>query len=212
MSLTKYFLWQGFLVAFHLVAFQLNAQYDQQLISELDSMVESEIGWRIAYTEAVNQSADSLALAQLLIDRDSLHRRQYSRLNSLFLTHGYLGHDVVGKSGSHDFWFLVNELNAYPDFQEAVLLKMEEAVDVHNASYASYAYMLDKVRVRSGQLQVYGTQVAFNRSASSFLPQPVEKPESLDARREKAGLPPMNMFIKLLNRRYFSEMREVSYN
>ena len=196
-----------FLVA-AVISLKTSAQVNQELINELDSMVELDQRWRTAYREGVNQSLDSLTKSQLVMTLDAIDSLHYLKLKEMFETYGYLGYDLVGEEGSHDFWLLMQHQDKHSDFQEAVLEKMAKAVDEDQASYTDYAYLLDRVLVNTGKLQVFGTQMTLNADSTSYIPKPVEDADKLDKRRKKAGLPPMMLYIKIMNERYFGNLSQ----
>lgn len=190
------------------ITLETSAQVNQELINELDSMVELDQRWRTAYREGVNQSLDSLTKSQLVMTLDAIDSLHYLKLKEMFETYGYLGYDLVGEEGSHDFWLLMQHQDKHSDFQEAVLEKMAKAVDEDQASYTDYAYLLDRVLVNTGKLQVFGTQMTLNADSTSYIPKPVEDADKLDKRRKKAGLPPMMLYIKIMNERYFGNLSQ----
>ena len=75
-----------------------------------------------------------------------------------------------------------------PVRQRAFLDALRGAVDQREASPAHLAYLEDRVRVNTGQPQLYGTQ--FTVTGGEFRPHPIEDPQRLDERRAAAGLEP----------------------
>jgi hypothetical protein len=55
------------------------------------------------------------------------------------------------------------------------------------------AYLDDRIRVREGLPQRYGTQL--QKRADGWEPLPVEDPEALDARRQAVGLEPITEYL-----------------
>jgi hypothetical protein len=59
---------------------------------------------------------------------------------------------------------------------------------------AAVAMLEDRLRVRAGRKQLYGTQLV--RGASGELePAPMEDPKHVELRRDAAGLPPMQQSL-----------------
>jgi hypothetical protein len=56
--------------------------------------------------------------------------------------------------------------------------------------------MIDKIAVLKGEAQVYGTQYKIVNSQVEFLP--IKDKEGLDNRRSKAGLEPLEEYIKTI--------------
>ena len=64
-----------------------------------------------------------------------------------------------------------------------------------DVSATDVAYLEDRVRVREGRPQLYGTQ--FSRQADGTMDHgPVEDPEHLDERRAAAGMQPIAEYRK----------------
>ena len=129
-------------------------------------------------------------------ETDSLN---YLIIKPLFDKYGYLGNDKAGVQSSHFFWLLVQHADFHPDFQESVLIKMKVEVDKENAPIKDYAYLYDRVKVNSGQLQLYGTQMTLDSLTMSYKPKPVFDPDRLNERRKQAGLSPIEDYIKIMN-------------
>jgi len=53
---------------------------------------------------------------------------------------------------------------------------------------SSLAYLTDRVKVNSGELQVYGSQLLC--TDDGYVPKPVVEPDQLDQRRALVGLEP----------------------
>ena len=194
-------------LSFHITT-GLNAQIDTLLTNRLDAMVKADQKWRGLIRQINNGEIDSISL-----DVASNHMQQTDSLNTtelkdIFNQYGFVGYDIAGQKGSHNFWLLVQHQDKDVDFQRAVLEQMKVAAENKNASYQDYAYLLDRVNVNQGQPQVYGTQMTFNADTTSYIPMPLTEPEKLNKRRKKAGLPPIEFYIDAMNKRYFGTIKK----
>ncbi len=182
------------------------SQINDVLIEELKTIKSEDQKWRNLHTDFENGLTDTLGekrLVELIQITDSLN---YLKIKSIFSEHGFLGCDKVGKEGSHQFWLIVQHQDEYPDFQESVLEQMRQEVEKGNASSLDYAYLVDRVKVNTSQLQVYGTQMQINSDSTSFEPKPVMEREKIDERRKKVKLPPIRYYIQLMNDRYIGSL------
>jgi hypothetical protein len=109
-------------------------------------------------------------------------------LGDLLTTHGWPGRTVVGEDGALAAFLLAQHADRAPDLQRAFLQALRRAVAQGEGSPAHLAYLEDRVRVRAGQPQLYGTQ--FTVTGGTFEPHPIEDPQGLDERRAAAGLEP----------------------
>jgi hypothetical protein len=174
-------------------------QVNFDLSKLLDSLKIEDQKWRNLSSKVYKNEIDTISIDLVMRrvrETDSLN---YLIIKPLFDKYGYLGNDKVGVQSSHNFWLLVQHADFHPDFQESVLIKMKVEVDKENAPIKDYAYLYDRVKVNSGQLQLYGTQMALDSLIMSYKPKPVFDPERLNERRKQAGLSPIEDYIKIMN-------------
>lgn len=105
-----------------------------------------------------------------------------ARMRQVLAVHGWPGHSLVGEDGSRAAWLLVQ--HGPLDLQEQALPLLAGAVRCGDASPVDLAYLTDRVRMRQGKPQLYGTQY---RNGELY---PVEDPGRLDERRAAVGLGP----------------------
>jgi hypothetical protein len=112
-------------------------------------------------------------------------------LGELLATRGWPGRTLVGEGGAQAAWLLAQHADD-PVQQRAFLDALRGAVAQGEASPAHLAYLEDRVRVRAGKLQLYGTQ--FTVTGGELGPFPIEDPQRLDERRAEAGLEPFAVY------------------
>ncbi len=181
------------------------AQSNTSLIAQLDSMIKEDQEIRFLLGQIWNGAIDSIDVEianQRLFKVDSSNHQKLVEINKKY---GYPGYDKIGKEGAHNFWLLVQHQDLFPEFQEKVLKHMKVEAKNGNASYANYAYLRDRVNINSGKKQIFGNQLIIDEDSSSFILRPVIKPKSLELRRKKAGLPPIDFYINTMNERYFGD-------
>lgn len=74
---------------------------------------------------------------------------------------------------------------------------LEAARERGDADGQMLALLTDRIRVREGRCQRYGTQLTGQADAQGLRVHPVEDPAELDARRAAVGLPPIADYLKL---------------
>jgi hypothetical protein len=116
----------------------------------------------------------------------AIDRRTTHRMQEVIAAHGWPGHDLVGRDGARAAWLLVQHADHAPDFQRRCLTELEQAVARGQAAPVHLAYLEDRVAVRQGRPQRYGTQLDDDLS-----PRPIEDETHVDERRRQLGLPPM---------------------
>jgi len=185
----------------------IQAQSSMSLSQTIDYMVVDDQYWRNLHTKIMNGETDTISITECenQIRRiDSLH---FPVIKAIFDSVGFPGYDLVGKTSSHNFWLLVQHADKHLEFQQLALSAMWTQVEKKNANGADYAYLVDRVKVNAGELQIYGTQMTLNETETSFIPLPVAFPEQLDARRKSVALPPIDFYINAMNERYFGGLK-----
>ena len=121
------------------------------------------------------------------------------RLREIVAEHGWPTWDLVGKDGEEAAWVIAQHSDLDPDFQLEALELLREAVAQGQASPGNLAYLEDRVRAGRGAPQLYGTQTGCTRGGKPAMPE-IEDPDGLDVRREEAGLPPYDRYLRTMTR------------
>lgn len=106
--------------------------------------------------------------------------------------YGWLGADVIGAQGNTTLFLVIQ--HAPLETQLKYLPMMREAVKNKKASASSLALLEDRVALRSGKKQVYGSQVGRFASGTYYV-QPLEDPDNVDKRRAEVGLSPLADYV-----------------
>lgn len=93
---------------------------------------------------------------------------------------------VVGPAGVRAVWLLASADSA---LARTTLHRMMEA-GPDESPPAAVAMLEDRLRIRAGRRQIYGTQL-LRAASGALVPAPTEYPQGLDMRRDAAGLPPL---------------------
>ena len=140
---------------------------------------------------------------------DSVFRLNEDRLKAIFDRFGFPGFDLVGEKGSNDFWLMTQHCDKDVAFQEKVLAAMRGQISRHNADPKNFAYLTDRVRINTGQKQVYGTQVTYNLDSCQAVPKPLEDSLLVDNRRRDIGLGPLEAYLNWMSEVHFEMNRAV---
>lgn len=153
--------------------------FNPALRQELMTMVEED--------QRVRKNATTAMWSEQLEEIRQVDTRNEERLRQIIADYGWPGKSLVGEDGANKAWLLVQRADL--ELQEQCLPWLQRAVAADEASARDYAYLLDRVRMRRGELQVYGTQLrTFDGETSVY---PMENPAGVDARRQAVGLPPL---------------------
>ena len=70
----------------------------------------------------------------------------------------------------------------------------------------AYCLLYDRLQMRLGHKQLYGSQLETNRHGEMVL-YPLEKPKKVEALRKKAGLMPLESYLDLVERNYGKKVK-----
>lgn len=110
-------------------------------------------------------------------------------VTSLIDQYGWLSKAVVGKTGNSAIWLVIQHADLAT--QEKYYPIMEKAVQENKASKKDLAYLEDRILMRQGKKQLYGTQYKLDPETNEMKLWEVEDPDRLNERRASIGLPPM---------------------
>lgn len=128
-------------------------------------------------------------------------------IKALVARHGWPDAERFGKDAAHAAFVLVQHADKDPQFQEQMLPLVADAVERGEASARDMAYLIDRVRVKQGRPQVYGTQYDVLRTEAGgallgpdgklqYLLPVVVDAERIDERRATVGLGPWAEYEK----------------
>lgn len=121
------------------------------------------------------------------------------RLREIVAEHGWPTAELVGEDGVHAAFLLVQHTRDRA-FQARMLPHIERSWREGALDGQAYALLLDRVRVRRGEPQVYGTQMKPMEEWEDGepVPHPIEDRASVDERRAEVGLPPLSQYVEML--------------
>jgi hypothetical protein len=76
---------------------------------------------------------------------------------------------------------------------------MREAVKKGNAEKSALALLEDRVALREGRKQIYGSQIGTNKETGEYYVSPLDDPDNVDKRRAGMGLGPLAEYVKQWN-------------
>lgn len=107
--------------------------------------------------------------------------------------YGWLGADEVGSTGNTVIFLVIQHADIKT--QEKYLPAMREAVKKGKARPSSLALLEDRIALRQGRKQIYGSQIGQFQDGRHYV-QPLEDPENVDKRRAEVGLEPLNDYTQ----------------
>lgn len=156
--------------------FQEDQKYRHQV-----KEIEEKYGW---------ESDQMQAHWKLISEKDSIN---LIKVKKILDERGWLGADVVGNQGNSTLFLVIQHADL--ETQEKYLPMMREAVKKGNARPANLALLEDRVALRKGGKQIYGSQIGRNQESGEYYVLPLIDPDNVDKRRAEVGLGAMQDYV-----------------
>lgn len=184
------------ILAFFLtVHFSLNAQVDKVmevsqdtiLKKELESILIKDQTLRLILPECEEKfgkgSGELNFFWTLIHDQDSIN--EFEVVN-IIEEHGWLGINRVGVKANRSLWLVIQ--HAPIEIQEKYLPLLKESVAIGESEGWYLAFLEDRILMRKGEDQIYGTQSTYNLKTGKFHIYPIRDRENVNEKRESIGL------------------------
>lgn len=175
----------------------------QNLDSLLRNVRESDQSARLAMIELTRSDQldiDAVLAAQTKVEEvDSTNQVIVARLLDSGWPQG------LSEEANNAIWLVID--HAPIDYQLRYMPLIEEQVATGAISKSQYATLFDRIRMRQGKPQRYGTQTVQRRSAeqnTSIYVWPVENPRKLNRLRRAMGLTPIKRYCRKVSTLYGS--------
>ena len=146
----------------------IKMEFNHALADELSKMVVID---QLAASNAYPPATYShLTLEEWKTFKDNIFTTNQKRVKEIYDQYGFVGFNLAGQEGSSNFWLIVQHSDHDPEFQKEILEKMKIEVDKGNANSRNYGLLVDRVKLNTGQAQIYGTQVAYNMEICQAYP------------------------------------------
>ncbi len=165
------------------------------LITQLDTIHQDDQKYRLQADELLKKSrSDSenielINLIELTEEKDSIN---LLKVEKILDEYGWLGADVIGKQGNSTLFLVIQHSDL--ETQLKYFPMMREAVKIGNAKGKDFALLVDRVAMKQGNRQIYGSQIKID--GEEFYVYPVIEPEKVNERRAEVGLGPIEDYVK----------------
>jgi hypothetical protein len=169
------------------------ANLNKPLVAELDSIFEDDQKYRLMIDDYQqrysNDAKETQDLWQTIHEKDSVN---LLKVEAILLQYGWLGADVLGEQGSSTLWLVIQHADLKT--QEKYLPMMKEAVKNRKARAADLALLVDRIEMRNGRPQIYGSQIT-TKDGKAVIYQIVDE-INVNKRRAEVGLQPLEDYVK----------------
>lgn len=175
------------------------------IIEAITGMAEVDRAMRTSMLEATSKlppeqrSALQSQAGALIVAQD---RRHVERLKKIIAAHGWPKISETSERTAAAAVTLANHAGFDLEFQRHVLGLIEPLAKVGEARPEDYARMYDRLATVDHRPQRYATQGTACRDGKYAIPDDLEAPEELDARRAAVGLQPIGEHLATLDKMY----------
>jgi hypothetical protein len=169
---------------------------DEDIISHLDVIYNEDQDQNLRFqiediAARKGYDCDSVhALEKIMFAKDSVHLIYVKKILD---ERGWLGPDKIGIQGNTTLWLVIQHSELA--VQEKYLPMMREAVKNKNAFARHLALLEDRVAIRQGKKQIYGSQIGYDSLAGTVYPLPLIDPDNVDKRRAEVGLDSLQEYL-----------------
>ncbi|MFC0345088.1 DUF6624 domain-containing protein [Epilithonimonas hispanica] len=191
----------------------IEANYDKPLQAELLTIYDEDQKYRKQIHETLKKfnddSKEMQDLWKITLQNDSIN---LLKVKKILDERGWVGKDKVGAQANSTLFLVIQHSDL--ETQKKYLPMMKEAVKNGNADSGSLALLIDRIEIREGRKQIYGSQIGINPNTKTEYVLPVIDPDNVDKRRIEVGLGSMSDYVKNWNliwdvEKYKSDLREL---
>jgi len=171
-----------------------STKLNKSLVASLDTIYNDDQATRWKFVNAENNKAGSTeidSLKDIMIEKD---KQNLVKVNYILSKYGWLGPQAVGINGSQALFLVIQhaDLNTQKMYLP-MIIKAEKDGEILSSNLA---ILEDRINVREGKEQLYGSQGFADKANGKIYIYPIADPDRLDERRKSMGMPPMKEYKK----------------
>lgn len=170
-----------------------SSKFKKELLSVLDTIYKDDQSYRVELGKLVKLKANQLqidSLRSIIVNKDRIN---LVKVNEILKQHGWLGPQEVGMNGSQGIFLVIQHADLATQKRYLPLIKQAEK-DGKTLS-SNLAILEDRIAMREGRKQIYGSQGFKDKVTGANYIYPVIDADNLDKRRKSMGLPPMSTYV-----------------
>ena len=169
--------------------------FDRPLIALLDSVIDEDQKYRMQI-DSIKKSfgGESVEIQDHWKKIQFVDSVNLIIISKILDERGWLGPKVIGGSGNMTLFLVIQHSDSAT--QVKYLPMMRDAVKNRNATGSQLALLEDRVALKQGKKQIYGSQIGFDKETEKYIVQNLEDPDNVDKRRAEVGLQPLADYVK----------------
>ena len=171
----------------------------KSIMVQLDIIYHEDQKYRLRILEIAEKSQRSesdnlelISLLEIMNEKDSIN---LSKIENILNEYGWLSADVIGEEGNKTLFLVIQHSDL--ETQLKYLPMMRDALKIGNLESRDFALLEDRIALRQGKRQIYGSQIAKDYNTGESYVHPIIDPEKVNERRRKVGLEPIENYVKL---------------
>ncbi|MCH2081880.1 MAG: hypothetical protein MK226_05780 [Saprospiraceae bacterium] len=180
---------------------------DKPLMAQLEAIHVKDQTLRQLYREAEEkfgrESEEMKYFWSLVNEQDSLNELEVIKIID---ERGWVGKSVVGGKANMTIWLVIQ--HAPLETQEKYLPMLRESVKQGESSGSHLALLEDRIQMRNGNPQTYGSQITMNPETGQQEVYEIKDPEYVNQRRKEVGLGPIQDYVKRWGIEWTVEQKE----
>ena len=134
-----------------------------------------------------------------------INDQNLNRIIEIIDAQGWPKKFVVEGSGATTVFLIIQHSDI--EIQKKYLPLMKEAANNGEADWSLLALLIDRVNIREGKKQIYGSQITRNEDGS-FSVKDLQDPEYVNQRRKEVGLEPIEEYVSRWGIKWTIEQKE----
>lgn len=187
--------WKTLLVKVDQLIEKREAKLNKPVKEALEAIYETDQGSRQNFLKANEELGPKnpkvIELVKVMNHHDSINGIKVMQILDQY---GWLGVDEVGQKGNSTLFLVIQHSDLL--IQVKYLPMLRAAVKAGKAQPSSLALLEDRVALRQGRRQIYGSQIRINNEKNVTYLSPMIDPDHVDERRASVGLGPIADYIK----------------
>lgn len=151
---------------------EFEKDFDYDLITKLDTIREEDQKYRRQIDEIEEKygkdSKEVKSHWNLISQKDSIN---LIKVKEILDNRGWLGASIIGTKGNTTLFLVIQHADL--ETQEKYLPMMKEAVMTGNASASGLAMLEDRIALRKGEKQIYGSQIGYDKEKGTYYVLPL---------------------------------------
>ena len=175
-----------------LFIFQSVFAQNQQISADLDAIWKTDQGIRMELIQLQQQGKTNTSEFKELISemktQDSINQKKVIEI----LQNGWP--ENLNLQQNQTIFLVIQHADV--DTQKKYLPIIESAVKNGKTLASNLALLKDRIALREGGKQIYGSQVWYDAKTGKNYVRPIENPEKVDSLRAEVGLPDMKTYLQ----------------